>query len=72
MSRPADKTAEAVAEDGCKHHWVIDPPNGAVSSGRCKACGETREFRNSFEYSSWYGTKSPTPAGKPEEEEEPE
>ena len=19
----------------CKHHWVIDPPNGHVSSGEC-------------------------------------
>jgi hypothetical protein len=48
---------------GCVHHWVIDPPNGAVSMGRCKACGEEQEFRNSFEYSSWYGTKSPAAKG---------
>ncbi len=45
-------------EDGCAHHWLIDPPNGAVSSGRCRKCGETREFRNSIEYSSWYGTRN--------------
>ena len=49
--------------DGCVHHWVIDPPNGAVSKGRCKACGEEKEFRNSFEYSSWYGNKSPGAKG---------
>lgn len=48
---------------GCKHHWIIDPPNGAVSKGRCKACGEEQEFRNSFEYSSWYGNKSPGARG---------
>ena len=53
---------EAVTE-GCVHHWVIDPPNGAVSKGRCKACGEEKEFRNSFEYSSWYGNKSPGAKG---------
>ncbi len=51
------------ASDGCVHHWVIDPPNGAVSKGRCKACGEEKEFRNSFEYSSWYGNKSPGAKG---------
>jgi hypothetical protein len=59
-----ETTAEATPEDnGCVHHWVIDPPNGAVSEGRCKACGQKKEFRNSFEYSSWYGNKSPAPKG---------
>ncbi len=53
------------ASDGCVHHWVIDPPNGAVSQGRCKVCGEEKEFRNSFEYSSWYGNKSPGAKGGP-------
>ena len=43
----------------CVHHWSIEPPNGTISIGRCKICKETREFRNSFEYSSWYGSKSP-------------
>ncbi len=51
------------AGDTCVHHWVIDPPNGAVSKGRCKVCGEEKEFRNSFEYSSWYGNKSPGAKG---------
>ena len=51
---------EAVEEGGCKHHWMIEPPNGAVSIGKCKTCGISQEFRNSFEYSSWYGTKSPS------------
>ena len=50
-----------VTDKGCVHHWVIEPPNGAVSQGHCKACGESKEFRNSFEYSSWYGNKSPGP-----------
>tara|TARA_Y100000588_G_scaffold332734_1_gene371148 strand:- start:63 stop:317 length:255 start_codon:yes stop_codon:yes gene_type:complete len=48
-----------VSDESCVHHWVIEPPNGAVSQGHCKACGESKEFRNSFEYSSWYGNKSP-------------
>jgi hypothetical protein len=60
-SAPAEETTAEVTEGGCVHHWVIDPPNGAVSEGRCKSCGEKKEFRNSFEYSSWYGNKSPAP-----------
>ena len=53
-----------VAGESCIHHWVIDPPNGAVSEGHCKTCGENKEFRNSFEYSSWYGNKAPGPKNK--------
>ena len=56
-----EETIADVSDNGCVHHWVIDPPNGAVSEGRCKSCGEKKEFRNSFEYSSWYGNKSPVP-----------
>ena len=57
----AEEPTAEISDNGCVHHWVIDPPNGAVSEGRCKACGEKKEFRNSFEYSSWYGNKSPAP-----------
>lgn len=66
---PSAKKKAAVSDEpeaksvDCVHHWVIDPPNGAVSKGRCKACGEEKEFRNSFEYSSWYGNKSPGAKG---------
>jgi hypothetical protein len=52
------------ADGDCTHHWVIEPPNGAVSQGKCKFCGIDQEFRNSFEYSSWYGTKSPNANAK--------
>ena len=58
---PAEEVTAEVTEGGCVHHWVIDPPNGAVSQGSCKVCGDKKEFRNSFEYSSWYGNKSPAP-----------
>lgn len=30
----------------CAHHWMIDPPQGAISRGRCLFCRETREFWN--------------------------
>ena len=58
---PVEEVTAEVTEGGCVHHWVIDPPNGAVSQGSCKVCGDKKEFRNSFEYSSWYGNKSPAP-----------
>ena len=62
----SDKTTATTdgADDDCTHHWVIEPPNGAVSKGKCKLCGIDQEFRNSFEYSSWYGTKSPNAGAK--------
>ncbi len=38
---------EATQErSGCRHHWVIDPPNGPVSTGACRSCGEERDFPN--------------------------
>ena len=47
------KAREAIASTLCRHHWVIDTPNGAVSSGRCKRCGVDKEFRNSAEDPLW-------------------
>ncbi len=33
----------------CTHHWVIETPHGPpVSIGRCRVCGEEREFKNSM------------------------
>ncbi len=37
----------------CRHHWVIGAPEGATSDGRCKRCGEVREFSNSSTDSLW-------------------
>ena len=30
----------------CRHHWLIDPPDGPSSDARCKHCGVERKFRN--------------------------
>jgi hypothetical protein len=30
----------------CTHHWIIEPPNGPVSTGRCGRCGHERTFDN--------------------------
>jgi hypothetical protein len=32
----------------CQHYWVIETPNSTMSLGRCKFCGETKEFINSM------------------------
>ncbi len=43
----------AAGTDICRHHWVIEPPNGATSRGHCKLCGVDKVFRNSSEEFSW-------------------
>ncbi len=37
----------------CEHFWQIDAPNGPISEGTCKKCGQTREFQNSIQTSGW-------------------
>ncbi|MGH2607580.1 MAG: hypothetical protein ACRDHF_00705 [Tepidiformaceae bacterium] len=37
----------------CRHHWVIETPNGSTSGGYCKRCGANKEFRNSTEDLMW-------------------
>ena len=46
----AVKTAEKPQkeEQKCHHFWVIDVANGPTSLGKCKFCGEKREFLNAF------------------------
>lgn len=34
------------SESDCRHHWMIPSPNGEMSPGKCKSCGEVRDFRN--------------------------
>lgn len=40
----------------CAHYWIIDPPDGLVSPGTCKLCGEGRTFKNYFTNSKWNST----------------
>jgi hypothetical protein len=35
-------------EQKCHHFWVIDVANGPSSLGKCKFCGEKKEFFNAF------------------------
>lgn len=46
-----EEQEEAVSE--CVHHWMIESPNGPVSMGTCKVCGESSEFKNSIQGSGW-------------------
>jgi len=43
IGSPPGDCAEEVT---CRHHWLIEPPNGPTSTGVCKICGATREFDN--------------------------
>jgi hypothetical protein len=43
-----EKVEEKPPVDGCHHFWVIEVANGPKSVGRCKNCGESREFFNAF------------------------
>lgn len=35
------------------HHWTIETPQGETSSGECKNCHITRDFRNSQDSRPW-------------------
>jgi hypothetical protein len=35
-------------KQNCHHFWAIDVANGPASLGKCKYCGEKREFLNAF------------------------
>ena len=30
----------------CRHHWLIEPADGAESKGRCRLCGARATFSN--------------------------
>ena len=60
MSKSTDKPEKSTntcIENGETCHWVIEPPNGPVSMGKCKNCGTQKEFKNSFEYNTWHGER---------------
>ena len=46
------KDAAAVAQT-CQHHWVIEAPDGPVSRGKCRTCGEARDFKNTIDATPW-------------------
>ena len=43
-----DKPEVKPEEQVCHHYWVIEVANGPKSLGKCKNCGEAKEFFNAF------------------------
>ena len=50
-----------VPQEECNHYWMIDPPWGPTSWGRCKFCGAEREFDNYWSYITCGGNYIPLP-----------
>jgi len=46
--RIKEETREQPSEDECNHYWEIEIANGPTSVGKCKHCGEVREFYNAL------------------------
>jgi hypothetical protein len=42
------KVEDKPQEQVCHHYWVIEVANGPKSLGKCKHCGEKKEFFNAF------------------------
>ena len=47
MSRPTKNNRAPAQTGGCTHIWLVAPPEGRLSIGRCSECGEERQFANS-------------------------
>lgn len=54
-ARRANEAAQApeALPPTCVHEWVIEPPNGPTSQGKCRRCDEVRAFRNSLDITYW-------------------
>lgn len=37
-------------QSSCKHHWIIETPDGETSRGVCKLCGAVKDFENFFKF----------------------
>ena len=46
--RVKERIQEPEAREQCHHFWEIEVANGPTSIGKCKACGQTKEFYNAF------------------------
>jgi len=48
MLKPQDLVQPEKMQKSCQHYWIIEPPNGETSFGRCTHCGEVKEFVNNL------------------------
>jgi len=55
----------------CAHHWIIETPDGPISKGVCRHCGEERKFNNSTEFlgTNWNSDPAISRSLKPVEAE---
>jgi hypothetical protein len=44
---------KATKQARCRHHWLIESPQGPTSMGMCKLCGAQKEFSNSASDLLW-------------------
>ena len=49
----------------CKHNWLIETPDGSFSIGRCRGCGDVREFPNYCLIGKGSYLSTSPPMGKP-------
>lgn len=47
--RNEQETSNETDGPTCRHHWIIEAPNGATSRGACRVCGMVRDFSNAGE-----------------------
>ena len=55
----------------CAHYWIIEKADGPRSKGRCRLCGEEREFSNSTEFrgTNWNSDPGISRVPQPEDAE---
>lgn len=60
QNAPVLANSQVAPSTECIHHWLIAPPNGQTSTGKCKNCGRQQEFCNSVEETGWGKRDVPT------------
>ena len=61
MQNETVQEQEASAAETCRHHWVIESPDGPTSRGYCKLCRREREFFNDPERAEIRANTPPQP-----------
>lgn len=45
VRQATERRSSLPASPSCRHHWIIETPNGPTADGVCKLCGQRRLFR---------------------------
>lgn len=54
-THPTSDVEERRAAPSCRHHWIIEPPEGPTSYGYCRNCFKIQEFQNFLGEALWKG-----------------